>query len=115
MGFVAIQEDHQLMGYNVLVGGGMGMTFGNEETYPRLANDIGFIPPEMVVQVAEEIVKIQRDNGNRSDRKTARLKYTIDRLGLNWFVDELQKRLNYGIPALTPVSVSIRMPTGMAG
>jgi sulfite reductase (NADPH) hemoprotein beta-component len=95
LGFIAITDDNQLTGYNVLVGGGMGMTFGNPETYPRIASDIGFIPKEKVLEVAEEVVKIQRDNGNRSDRKLARLKYTIDRLGLKWFIDELQTRLKW--------------------
>jgi sulfite reductase (NADPH) hemoprotein beta-component len=102
LGFIAITEGDQLIGYNVVAGGGMGVTFGNPATYPRLASPIGFIPKEMVLQVAEEVVKIQRDNGNRSDRKVARLKYTIDRLGLSWFVDELQKRLTWELQPSRP-------------
>jgi len=78
------------------------MTFGNDATYPRLASVIGFITRDRVVEVSEEIVKIQRDNGNRSDRKTARLKYTIDRLGLDWFVNELQKRLGWELQPVQP-------------
>jgi sulfite reductase (NADPH) hemoprotein beta-component len=104
LGFIAVEENQQLTGYNVVVGGGMGMTFGNTSTYPRIANEIAYIPKEMVVKVAEEVVKIQRDNGNRSDRKLARLKYTIDRLGLDWFRDELQRRLNWKFLPVTPIS-----------
>jgi len=106
LGFIAIVENNQLTGYNLLVGGGMGMTFGNPETYPRLANIIGFIPKEQVLQVAEEIVKIQRDNGNRSDRKLARLKYTIDKLGLDWFIHELQNRLNWKLLPSRPFKLN---------
>jgi len=95
LGYIAVKENQQLSGYNVVVGGGLGMTFGNPATYPRLASNIGFISRDKVLQVSEEIVKIQRDNGDRTDRKTARLKYTIDRLGLDWFVDELQSRLQW--------------------
>jgi sulfite reductase (NADPH) hemoprotein beta-component len=106
LAFIAIEEDKQLVGYNVIVGGGMGMTFGNEATYPRLASMIGYIPRERVVEVSEEIVKIQRDNGNRTDRKTARLKYTLDRLGLEWFVEELQKRLGWELQPARPFHFS---------
>jgi sulfite reductase (NADPH) hemoprotein beta-component len=95
LAFVAITENGNLSGYDVLVGGGMGMTFGNDQTYPRLASNIGFIPAGKAVEVAEEIVKIQRDYGNRSDRKNARLKYTIDRLGLDFFKKELNQRLTW--------------------
>jgi sulfite reductase (NADPH) hemoprotein beta-component len=102
LAFIAIEENSRLAGYNVLVGGGMGMTFGNEATYPRLASMIGYIPREKVIEVAEEIVKIQRDNGNRTDRKTARLKYTIDRLGLDWFVNVLQKKLSWELEPARP-------------
>lgn len=97
LAYVAIEEKGQLVGYNVLVGGGMGMTFGNSQTYPRLASNIGFIPAGKAVEVAEEIVKIQRDYGNRSDRKNARLKYTIDRLGLDFFIKELNARLSWDL------------------
>jgi len=102
LGFIAIKDQGQLAGYNVVVGGGMGMTFGNADTYPRIASNIGFIPKEMVLRVSEEVVKIQRDNGNRSDRKLARLKYTIDRLGLDWFINELQKRLGFKLQPWRP-------------
>ena len=95
LGFIAITEDGELQGFNVTVGGGMGMTFGMPETYPRLADVIGFVHKDKVIDVAEQVLKIQRDHGNRSDRKFSRLKYTIDRLGLNWFKHELNSRLGW--------------------
>ncbi len=95
LGFIAIQEDGKLVGYNVVVGGGFGSTFGMPETYPRLGDVIGFCTPEQAVDVAEKVVLVQKDNGNRQNRKQARLKYTIDRLGLDWFKTELNKYLGY--------------------
>ena len=95
LGFVAIQKDGVLAGYNVTVGGGMGMHHGEAETYPRVADVIGFCRPDQVNEIAEQVVKIQRDNGDRSNRKHARLKYTIDDNGLDWFTAELHARLGY--------------------
>ena len=71
------------MGYNVAVGGGMGMTHGEPDTFPRTGDVIGFCSPEQVVEVCEKVVTIQRDWGDRSDRKHARLKYTIETHGLD--------------------------------
>ncbi len=85
MGFIAIVEDNKLLGFNVTVGGGMGSTHNDNETYPRVANVIGFCSPDDLLDVAENIVKVQRDYGNREVRKLARLKYTIDRLGVEQF------------------------------
>lgn len=95
IGFVAIAEGDKLAGFNVAVGGGMGRTDNEPSTYPRLGDMIGFIPADKAVDVAEKIVTIQRDFGNRVDRKVARLKYTIDRNGLDWFMDELEERLGW--------------------
>lgn len=92
LGFIAIVEEGKLVGFNVVVGGGMGATHGNAATYPRTGSIIGFIPPERLFEVAEHVVGVQRDFGNRSDRKLARLKYTIDDRSLEWFVEELAKR-----------------------
>ena len=89
LGFIAIAKGDQLLGYNVTVGGGMGATHGDPETYPRLADVIGFCAPDEVVAVAEAVVRLQRDHGNRSNRRRARLKYTIDDRGLDWFVEAL--------------------------
>lgn len=102
LGFVAIEKDGKLEGFNVFAGGGMGMTFGVPETYPRLASFIGYTPTEKALEVAEQILKIQRDYGNRENRKLSRLKYTIDRLGLEWFKSELHKRLGYELYAEKP-------------
>ena len=99
LGFVAIVENNKIVGYNVLVGGGMGTTFGMPETYPRLADVIGFCLPEQVVDVAEKVVLVQRDNGNRQNRKLSRLKYTIDKLGIEGFKNELHKYLGYSLQA----------------
>ncbi|HEY5593077.1 MAG TPA: assimilatory sulfite reductase (NADPH) hemoprotein subunit [Paludibacter sp.] len=91
LGFIAIVEDGKLTGYNVTVGGGMAYTFGNNATYPRVADVVGFIPKEKIVELAEAVLIFQRDHGNRSDRKNARLKYTIDRLGLEFFHSESER------------------------
>jgi len=95
LGFIAIVEDNKLAGFNVTVGGGMGMTHGNEKTFPRLAEVIAFCTPDQVVPVAEKIVTIQRDHGNRVDRANARFKYTVERFGAEWIRNELEKRLGY--------------------
>lgn len=102
IGLIAIEEDGQLLGFNVSIGGGMGMSFGDEGTYPRLGSLIGFIPKHQVVQVCEQIVTIQRDFGNRETRKYARLKYTIDRLGLPFIQAELHNRLGYALEPVKP-------------
>lgn len=97
LSFIAIVEDGRLIGYNVAVGGGMGMTHGVEATFPRLAEVIGFCTPEQVVDVSEKVVMVQRDYGDREDRKHARLKYTIDDRGVDWFRGELERYLGYDL------------------
>jgi sulfite reductase (NADPH) hemoprotein beta-component len=97
LGFIAIVEDKKLVGFNVIIGGGMGMSHGDKETYPQLAKVIGFCKPEQVYDVAEKIITIQRDYGNRSVRKNARFKYTVDRLGLETVVAELENRLGWSL------------------
>ena len=92
LGFIAIVEDGELAGYNVTVGGGMGMSHGEPDTYPRLGDVLGFCRPEDVLTVAEAVVTTQRDFGDRTNRKHARLKYTIDDRGLEWFKAEVEKR-----------------------
>jgi len=95
LGFIAIVENNQIVGYNVAVGGGMGSTFGIPEAYPRLAEVVGFCLPEHVLDVAEKVLLVQRDNGNRQNRKLSRMKYTIDNHGIEWFKNELHKYLGY--------------------
>ncbi len=97
LGFIAIVENEKLTGFNVTVGGGMGMTHSEPETFPRLADVIGFCKPEQVLEVAEHVVKTQRDFGDRGNRKHARLKYTIDDRGVEWFKDELESRLRWAL------------------
>jgi len=92
LGFIAITKGDQIIGYNVATGGGMGVTYATPATYPRLANVIGFVTPDQVLAIAEAVVTTQRDFGNRSDRKLARLKYTIDRMGLDTFVQQVEQR-----------------------
>lgn len=100
LGFVAILEgDDKVVGYNVTVGGGMGMTHGNEETFPRLADVMGFCAPEQAVTVAEAVVRVQRDHGNREVRANARLKYTIERMGLDAFQAEVEKLCGFALGA----------------
>jgi sulfite reductase (NADPH) hemoprotein beta-component len=93
LGFIAIVQRGRIIGYNVTIGGGMGMTHGEPETYPRTGDVIGFCKPQDAIDVAEKVVTVQRDFGDRSNRKHARLKYTIDTMGLDRFVSLLQERL----------------------
>lgn len=95
LGFIAIEENGKLAGYNVTAGGGMGTTFGMPETYPRLADHVGFVTPDKALTIAEAILTFQRDYGNRENRKQARLKYTIDRLGFDFFIKEVHKRAGF--------------------
>jgi sulfite reductase (NADPH) hemoprotein beta-component len=92
LGFIAIVEDDKLAGFNIAVGGGLGATHGDANTYPRLADVLGFATPDQVVAVAEAVISTQRDLGDRSERKHARLKYTIDERGLAWFKAEVERR-----------------------
>lgn len=92
LGYIAILAgDDKIVGYNVTVGGGMGMTHGNEETFPRLADLLGFCTPEQAVLVGEAVVRVQRDFGNRDVRTNARLKYTVERMGIDAFREEVEK------------------------
>ncbi|WFO49327.1 assimilatory sulfite reductase (NADPH) hemoprotein subunit [Bacillus pumilus] len=97
LGFIAIIENEQLIGFNVAIGGGMGMTHGDAATYPQLAKVIGFCTLEQVVEIAKQVITIQRDYGNRSVRKNARFKYTVDRLGLENVKEELERRLGFAL------------------
>ena len=92
LNFVAIAEAGQLVGFNVLVGGGLAMTHGDKATYPRKADDFGFVPLENTLDVAAAVVTTQRDWGNRSNRKNAKTKYTLDRVGVDVFKAEVEKR-----------------------
>lgn len=102
LGYIAVIEDGRLKGFNVAVGGGMGMTHGDPLTYPQVGQVIGFCTPEQVIDVAEKTVTIQRDYGDRAVRKHARFKYTIDDRGIDWFIDELHNRLGWKLEEARP-------------
>lgn len=95
IGFIAIIDDQKLLGFNVVVGGGMGSTHGNHQTYPRLGDLTGFISVDQVLKTAYTIITIQRDFGNRQERKNSRFKYTIAKYGLEWFKQEFAKRAGF--------------------
>lgn len=104
LGFIAIVEEGKLAGFNVAVGGGMGMTHGDVKTYPQVSKVIGFIRPEQMVDLAEKTVTIQRDFGDRAVRKHARFKYTLDDRGLEWLKEELAARLGWELQEARPYS-----------
>jgi len=96
IGLIAIVENNKLRGFNLAIGGGLSTTHGNPETYARLGTLIGFVNSEKkTLKAIYEILTVQRDYGNRSDRKLARLKYTIDRLGVDNFKKEVEKRTGF--------------------
>jgi sulfite reductase (NADPH) hemoprotein beta-component len=92
LGFIAILENDQLIGYNVAVGGGMGRSHGNAQTFPRLADVLGFCTPDNLINVAKAVLTIHRDFGDRAERKHARLKYVIAERGVDWARSEVEKR-----------------------
>src|SRR5262249_49243822 len=92
LGFIAIEEKGKLIGYNVLAGGGMGMSHGNAETFPRLADVLGFVTPEQIETVAKAVLTIHRDFGDRTNRKHARLKYVVEERGADWTREEVERR-----------------------
>ncbi len=102
IGLISILKDEKLIGFNITVGGGMGMTHGNTNTYPQVGRLIGYFPKEHVIDVCEKILTIQRDYGNRQERKNARFKYTVDRYGTEWVTKELNKRLGWELQAPHP-------------
>jgi sulfite reductase (NADPH) hemoprotein beta-component len=102
VGFAAHLKDGAIEGYDVTVGGGMGMTHGEEDTFPRTADWFAFVTPDQAVETARAILMAQRDHGNRAVRKNARLKYTIERMGLDAFRADVQARLPFQLaPART--------------
>ncbi|MDC8832321.1 assimilatory sulfite reductase (NADPH) hemoprotein subunit [Alteromonas gilva] len=102
LNFVAISENGQLVGFNVLVGGGLAMTHGDKTTFPRKADDFGFIPLEKTLAVAEAVLTTQRDWGNRVNRKNAKTKYTLERVGVDNFKAEVEKRAEVKFAASKP-------------
>jgi sulfite reductase (ferredoxin) len=105
LGFIAVHEQGRILGYNVLAGGGMGVTPSAAKTFPALARRLGFVPPADVLAIAEAVVKVQRDFGNRSDRKTARLKYTIHAMGLEAFRAKVEEYFGKPLAPCHPTDV----------
>src|SRR3954471_6819271 len=103
LGYIAILDDaHNVTGWNVTVGGGMGMTHGEPDTYPRAAEVMGFCATQDAIAIAEAVVTVQRDWGDRANRKHARLKYTIEDRGLDAFRAEVEKRAGVTLAAPKP-------------
>ncbi|HEY4338093.1 MAG TPA: NADPH-dependent assimilatory sulfite reductase hemoprotein subunit [Puia sp.] len=109
LGLIAIIENDELKGFNIAIGGGLGATHGNPDTYPRLASVIGFVPADdRLFKAIYEVITIQRDYGNRSDRKLARLKYTLDKYGEAWYRQELEKRTGFPLEDPRPYAFNDR-------
>jgi len=102
LGFIAIEEDGRLVGFNLTAGGGLGATHGDAKTYPRLADVVGFLTADHLLAVSEAVVTTQRDFGDRGERKPARLKYPIEDRGLDWFRAELERRLGFELEPPRP-------------
>jgi sulfite reductase (NADPH) hemoprotein beta-component len=109
LALIAIVENDQLKGFNIAVGGGLSSTHGNPEHYARLATVLGFTDTEeKTMKVIYEVLTVQRDFGDRSDRKKARVKYTIDRLGADVFKEEVEKRVGFKLEKARPVEYKER-------
>lgn len=109
IGLIAVIENNKLIGFNFAIGGGLSATHGSKETYPRLATIIGFVDSEeKTLKAIYETLTLQRDFGNRSDRKLARLKYTLDKYGVVWFKEELEKRIGFKFETARPYSFTDR-------
>ncbi len=106
LGFLAVVENDAIAGYNVLVGGGMGVTPAKKTTFPAVAKPMAYVTPDQVVAVAEAIVKVQRDFGNREDRKHARMKYLIADWGLARFKAKVEEYFGAKLPAPHPTVVT---------
>ncbi|MBI5381550.1 MAG: NADPH-dependent assimilatory sulfite reductase hemoprotein subunit [Opitutae bacterium] len=107
LGFVAVADPTnpaRLLGYNVLVGGGQGMSHGNAETYPRVADTLGFVAPEHLLDVAKAVLTTFRDFGDRANRKHARLKYVLAERGVAWFRREVEHRMGFALSSAIVVS-----------
>jgi sulfite reductase (NADPH) hemoprotein beta-component len=102
LGFVVIAENGRLAGYNLLAGGGLGMSHGNAQTFPRLADVIGFISPEHLEAVTKAVIMVHRDFGDRTNRKHARLKYVIEERGVDWFRQEVEQRAGIKLEPARP-------------
>lgn len=105
LGYIAVIRDGKIIGYNVTVGGGLGTTPSAKKTFPALAKRLCFIAPDQACAIAEAIIKVQRDHGNREDRKVARMKYLIADKGMDWFKAEVEKYYGNRLTECTPDDV----------
>lgn len=106
LGFVAIADPanpNKLLGYNLLAGGGLGMSHGNKETFPRIADVLGFFPREHIVKVAQAVLTAYRDSGDRTNRRHARLKYVLEEKGAAWFRAEVEARAGFTLGPAAPM------------
>ena len=108
LNFVAIGENGKLVGFNVLVGGGLSMEHGNTKTYPNTAVEFGFVPLEKTLDAAAAVVSVQRDWGNRTDRKNAKTHYTIERVGKDVFIEEVENRMGTKFEPIRPYAFTSR-------
>jgi sulfite reductase (NADPH) hemoprotein beta-component len=102
LGFVVIEDAGKLLGYNLLAGGGLGMSHGNANTFPRLADVIGFLEPQHLEAVAKAVLTIHRDFGDRTNRKHARLKYVLAERGVDWCRQEVEQRAGMRLAPARP-------------
>lgn len=108
LNFVAIEENGRLAGFNVLVGGGLSMEHGNSKTYPNTAHEFGFVSLDKTLDCAAAVVSVQRDWGNRSDRKAAKTRYTLERVGVQTFIEEVENRMGAKFTAVRPYAFTER-------
>jgi sulfite reductase beta subunit-like hemoprotein len=98
-GLLAVTSDNRVLGYNLLVGGGLGMTHNRPETIARVASPIAFVPESLAIRAMRTVVEIYRDHGDRSERRLARIKYLMERWGVERFREELERRLGVTLEA----------------
>ncbi|WP_428943907.1 assimilatory sulfite reductase (NADPH) hemoprotein subunit [Pantoea sp. FN060301] len=108
MNFIAIAENGKLIGFNLLVGGGLSIEHGNKATYARTASEFGYLPLDKTLAVAEAVVTTQRDWGNRTDRKNAKTKYTLERVGVETFKEEVERRAGIRFEPIRPYEFTTR-------
>ena len=108
MNFVAIAEHGHLVGFNLLIGGGLAYTHGDTSTFPRTATEVGYVGVDQVLAVAEAVVTTQRDWGNRSNRRQARTKYTVERVGIDRFKAEIERRAGITFAPIRPYEFTER-------
>jgi sulfite reductase (ferredoxin) len=108
LGLVAHFDGDTLTGYTVAVGGGLGMTHNNARTYPRLATPVAFVQPNEMIRMVEAVIKLQRDHGDRGNRRRARLKYVVDDRGLPWVRETLAGY--FGAPLVAPPPLKLEVP-----